>query len=64
MEISVLEKLELAYDFVEEVWQKTPELDRCQLDMALAILILAISRARHSTKLRPRQIYKDGELPF
>ena len=64
MELSVLEKLELAYDFVEEVWKITPQLDRCQLDQALAILVLAISHARHCAKLRPRQIYKDGQLPF
>ncbi len=65
-ELSVLEKLELAYEIVAEVLGQAPQLYDTHLDQALLVLVLAMKRARRSPKLRrPRQpVYRDQQLPF
>jgi hypothetical protein len=52
-EISVLEKLEIAYGLVGESLGQAPQLHDCRLDQALLVLSLAIQRARRSPCLRP-----------
>ena len=65
-ELSVLEKLQLAYDLVAEVLGQAPQLHDVHLDQALLVLILAMKRARRSPRLRafPRPAYRDQQLPF
>ena len=65
-ELSVLEKLELAYEIVAEVLGQAPQLYDTHLDQALLVLVLAMKRAPRSPKLRrPRQpVYRDQQLPF
>jgi hypothetical protein len=65
-ELSVLEKLETAYDIVADVLGQAPQLYDIHLDQALLVLILAMKRARRSPKLhRPRRPhYRDQNLPF
>ena len=65
-ELSVLEKLELAYEIVAEVLGQAPQLYDTHLDQALLVLVLAMKRARRSRKLRPPPppIYRDQNLPF
>jgi len=52
-ELSVLEKLEIAYALVGESLGQAPQLYDCRLDQALLVLSLAINRARRSPRLRP-----------
>jgi hypothetical protein len=54
MELSALEKLEIAHRLVAEVLGRTPQLYDCRLDQALLVLALAIKRAQRSPRLRLR----------
>ena len=65
-ELSVMEKLELAYEIIAEVLGQAPQLYDTHLDQALLVLVLAMKRARRSPKLRrPRPpAYRDQQLPF
>jgi hypothetical protein len=71
-ELSVLEKLEYAYEFVAEALGQAPQLHDCRLDQALFVLALAMKRARRSPRLRPpprwppprRPAPPHPELPF
>jgi hypothetical protein len=51
-ELSVLEKLEVAYDIVADALRQAPQLYDTHLDQALLVLVLAMKRARRSPKLR------------
>ena len=65
-ELSVLEKLEVAYDIVADVLRQAPQLYDTHLDQALLVLVLAMKRARRSRKLRPTRQprYREQHLPF
>lgn len=65
-ELSVLEKLQLAYDLVADVLGQAPQLYDIHLDQALLVLILAMKRARRSSRLRAssRPAYREQQLPF
>ena len=66
-ELSVLEKLEVAYDIVADALREAPQLHDCHLDQALLVIVLSMKRARRSRRLRPRPpppLYRDQELPF
>ncbi len=66
-ELSVLEKLEVAYDIVADILREAPQLHDCHLDQALLVLVLSMKRARRSRTLRPsapRPRPLDPELPF
>jgi hypothetical protein len=52
-ELSVLEKLQYAYEFVAEALGQAPQLYDCHLDQALLVLVLAMNKARRSSRLRP-----------
>ena len=54
LELSVLEKLEIAHRLVAEVLGRTPQLYDCRLDQALLVLELSIKRARRSPQMRLR----------
>ena len=65
--LSILEKLQLAYELVAESLGQAPQLHDCHLDQALLVLVLAMKRARRSRTLRPpspRPRPPDPELPF
>ena len=65
--LSVLEKLEVAYDIVADTLREAPQLHDCHLDQALRVIVLAMKRARRSRKLRPPRpppIYRDQDLLF
>ena len=66
-ELSVLEKLEYAYDFVADALGEAPQLYDCRLDQALLVIVLAMNRARRSPRLRPPPRWRHNrqtELPF
>jgi hypothetical protein len=66
-ELSVLEKLQTAYDLVAEVLGQAPQLYDCHLDQALLVLVLSLKRARRSPRLRPPLRWRENrqsELPF
>ena len=66
-ELSVLEKLEVAYDIVADTLREAPQLHDCHLDQALLVIVLSMKRARRSRKLRPPPrpaSYRDLDLPF
>jgi hypothetical protein len=73
-ELSVLEKLQYAYDFVAEALGQAPQLHDCHLDQALLVIVLAMKRARRSPRLRPpprwppcrisQRHQRQPELPF
>ena len=70
-ELSVLEKLHYAYEFVAEALGEAPQLHDCHLDQALLVIVLAMKRARRSPRLRPpprwpsrRPPQNQPELPF
>ena len=66
-ELSVLEKLEVAYDIVADVLREAPQLHDCHLDQALLVLVLSMKRARRSRRLRPPPpppLYRDQDLHF
>ena len=64
--LSLLEKLELAYDIIADVLRQAPQLYDTHLDQTLLVLVLAMKRARRSRKLRPPPppIYQNQNLPF
>jgi len=67
--LSVLDKLETAFDIVADVLGEAPQLYDIHLDQALLVLVLAMRRARRSPKLHrrghyPRPLYRDQNLPF
>lgn len=64
-ELSILEKLEAAYDIVADVLRQAPQLHDCHLDQALLVIVLAMKRSRRSRKLRPPPappLYLDQDL--
>jgi hypothetical protein len=65
-QLSVLEKLQTAYDLVADVLGQAPQLYDLHLDQALLVLVLAMKRARRSRTLRPqrRPDYREQQLPF
>lgn len=65
-ELSVLEKLQIAYDLVADVLGQAPQLYDLHLDQALLVLVLAMKRARRSSRLRShrRPDYREQQLPF
>jgi hypothetical protein len=65
-ELSVLEKLQTAYDIVADVLGQAPQLYDIHLDQALLVLVLAMKRARRSRRLHTprRPDYRDQQLPF
>jgi hypothetical protein len=71
-ELSVLEKLQYAYEFVAEALGQAPQLHDCHLDQALLVIVLAMKKARRSPRLRPppqwpsyrRPPHHQPELPF
>jgi len=54
LELSILEKLEIAHRLVAEVLGRTPQLYDCRLDQALLVLALSIKRAHRSPQMRLR----------
>jgi hypothetical protein len=54
VELSILEKLEIAHRLIAEVLGRTPQLYDCRLDQALLVLALAIKRAPRSPQMRLR----------
>ena len=54
LELSVLEKLEIAHRLVAEALGQTPQLYDCRLDQALLVLELSIKRAHRSPHMRLR----------
>lgn len=64
--LSVMEKLQLAYNLVAEVLGQAPQLYDTHLDQALLVLVLAMKRARRSPGLRhpPHPHYQYQDLPF
>ena len=65
-DLSVLEKLQTAYDLVADVLGQAPQLYDLHLDQALLVLVLAMKRARRAPKLHAprRPEYREQELPF
>jgi hypothetical protein len=69
-DLSVLEKLQYAYDFVAEALGQAPQLHDCHLDQALLVIVLAMKRARRSPRLHPpprwppRRRSPQSEFPF
>jgi hypothetical protein len=65
-DLSVLEKLQTAYDLVADVLGQAPQLYDLHLDQALLVLVLAMKRARRSPKLHApkRADYREQQLPF
>lgn len=63
--LSVLERLEIAYDIVADTLREAPQLHDCHLDQALLVIVIAMKRARRSRKLRPpppAPLYRDQDL--
>ena len=54
LELSVLEKLEIAHRLVAEALGRTPQLYDYRLDQALLVLELSIKRAQRSPQMRLR----------
>jgi hypothetical protein len=54
LDLSVLEKLEIAHRLVAEVLGQTPQLYDCRLDHALLVLELSLKRAQRSPHMRLR----------
>ena len=65
-DLSVLEKLQTAYDLVADVLGQAPQLYDLHLDQALLVLVLAMKRARRYPKLHAprRPDYREQQLPF
>lgn len=65
--LSVLERLEIAYDLVAETLREAPQLHDCHLDQALLVIVLSMKRARRSRALRPprpRARWHQQDIPF
>ena len=54
LELSVLEKLEIAHRLVAEALGRAPQLCDCRLDQALLVLELSLKRAHRSPQMRLR----------
>lgn len=54
LELSTLEKLEIAHRLVAEALGRAPQLYDCRLDQALLVLELAMKRAHRSPQMRLR----------
>ena len=54
LELSILEKLEIAHRLVAEALGRAPQLYDCRLDQALLVLELSIKRAHRSPHMRLR----------
>ena len=54
LELSVLEKLEIAHRLVAEALGRAPQLCDCRLDHALLVLELSLKRAQRSPQMRLR----------
>jgi hypothetical protein len=54
LELSVLEKLEIAHRLVAEALGRAPQLYDCRLDQALLVLELSLKRAHRSPQMRLR----------
>lgn len=52
LELSILEKLEIAHRLVAEALGRAPQLYDCRLDQALLVLALSIKRAYRSPQMR------------
>lgn len=65
-ELSVLEKLQIAYELVADALGQAPVLHDTHLDQALLVLVLAMKRARRSKHLCPPPApgYHDQDVPF
>ena len=66
-DLSVLDKLQYAYEFVAQALGQAPQLHDCRLDQALLVIALAMHRARRSARLRPPPRWpprRQTELPF
>ncbi|HEV2207494.1 MAG TPA: hypothetical protein VG167_01890 [Verrucomicrobiae bacterium] len=64
LELSTLEKLEIAHRLVAEALGRTPQLHDCRLDQALLVLELSMKRARRSPHMRMRLARDDREEQF
>ena len=63
--LSVLERLEVAYDLVADTLREAPQLYDCHLDQALLVIVLAMKRARRSRTLRPPlHRWHQQDIPF
>ena len=54
LELSVLEKLEIAHRLVAEALGRAPQLSDCRLDQALLVLESSLKRAHRSPQMRLR----------
>lgn len=54
LDLSILEKLEIAHRLVAEALGRAPQLHDCRLDQALLVLELSIKRAHRSPQMRLR----------
>jgi hypothetical protein len=54
LNLSILEKLEIAHRLVGEALGRAPQLHDCRLDQALLVLELSIKRAHRSPQMRLR----------
>ena len=54
LELSVLEKLQIAHRLVAEALGRAPQLHDCRLDQALLVLELSLKRAHRSPQMRLR----------
>ncbi len=54
LDLSILEKLEIAHRLVAEALGRAPQLCDCRLDQAMLVLELSIKRARRSPQMRLR----------
>jgi hypothetical protein len=52
LELSTLQKLQIAHRLVAEALGRAPQLYDCRLDQALLVLELAMKRAQRSPQLR------------
>jgi len=64
LELSVLEKLEIAHRLVAEALGRTPQLHDYRLDQALLVLELSMKRARRSPHMRMRLPRDHSEEQF
>ena len=63
-DLSVLEKLNQAYDLILDALRQAPQLSATSLDLAPLLLLSAMRRAQRSPRLRTRPRYREQELPF
>lgn len=54
LDLSILEKLQIAHRLVAEALGRAPQLHDCRLDQALLVLQLSIKRAQRSPQMRLR----------